>query len=257
MSGAWARIIAAYPPEKRRWDRTYPWIYYGARPLSFPLTWLALRLRLSPNQVTLLSFVSGLGAFALMVGGGGGLVAGSCLFALLNILDCVDGNLARMRKEESPVGRFYDQAVGLVFYLVYVALGAGLYRTPDESLSLILAPLGVEKPEPVAYLLVGLAGSLARYLGFHLQYLFHSVLGPSWEEKKAEEHLPGPTAHWSYRLYYNVIDVQAQDPVLIAAAATGLAGLFLAASAVVQVLNLLFLAAYYLRRAHALGLRAR
>lgn len=253
MTSTWQRIRASYPPEKQHWDRTFPWIYYGARPLSFLLTWIALRIRLTPNQVTLFSFVAGMGAFVLMAWGGGGLVAGSCLFSLLNVLDCVDGNLARMRREDSPLGKFYDAAVGLIFYLVYFALGLGLYRTPDSSLSLVLAPLGVEQPLPVAYLLLGAAASFSRYLGLQLQQLFHGVLGSRWEEKKTRECRSLHTTRWYYKVYHNVIDVQAQDPILIAAAATGLAGLYLALSAVIQVLNLAGLAALYIRWARALG----
>ncbi len=253
MTSAWQLILASYPPDKRRWDRTYPWIYYGARPLSFVLTWIALRIRLTPNQVTLLSFIVGVGAFVSMAWGDAGLVAGSCLFALLNILDCVDGNLARMRREDSPLGKFYDAAVGLIFYLVYFALGLGLYRTPDSSLSFVLAPLGVEGPRPVTYLLLGTAATLSRYLGLQLQHLFHGVLGSYWERKKTGEHMPLHHTRWYYRVYQNATDVQGQDPILIVAAATGLAGLYLALSAVIQVLNLAGLAAFYIRRARALG----
>ena len=256
MMGDWRPVLAAYPPEKRQWDRTFPWIYYGARPLSFPLTWLALRLRLTPNQVTLLSLLAGVGAFVLMSSGGSRLVVGSCFFALLNVLDCVDGNLARLRRQESPAGKFYDVAVGLLFYLVYVALGLGLYRTPDLSLSLVLAPLGLGGPEPVTYLLLGTAATLSRYLGLQIQHLFHGLLGSSWEEKKAREKVVPPPRRWYYRLYHNVTDVQAQDPILIAAAATGLAGLFLALSAAVQVLNLFALVGLYIRRARALDRRS-
>ena len=253
MTTTWQRILASYPPEKRNWDRTFPWIYYGARPLSFLLTWIALWCRLTPNQVTLLSFLAGMGAFLLMTWGGAGLVAGSCLFALLNILDCVDGNLARMRQENSPLGKFYDTAVGLIFYLVYFALGLGLYRTPDSSLALVLTPLGVEGPLPATYLLLGTVATLSRYLGLQLQHLFHGVLGSYWEKKKSDQHLPPHIGRWYSRVYHNVTDVQGQDPILIGATATGLAGLYLALSAAIQVINLAGLAVLYIRRARALG----
>lgn len=250
----WEAVLVSYSEEKRRWDRTYPWIYYGARPLSFLLTRIALWFHLTPNQVTFLSFLAGMGAFFLMAWGGVGIIAGSCLFALLNILDCVDGNMARMRQESSPLGKFYDAMVGLVFYLVYFALGLGLYRTPDSSLSLVLAAFGVGTIPPVVYLLLGAAATLSRYLVLQLQQLFHVFTREldSYEEREKTEGSVPFRKRWYYRLYHNTTDVQGQDPILIGAAATGLAGLYLTLSAVVQFLNLIGLAIVYVRRARTL-----
>jgi len=255
MTSTWQVILASYTPEKRQWDRTYPWIYYGARPLSFPLTWIAVWAHITPNQVTLLSFAAGIGAFTLIAWGGAGLVAGSCLFALLNILDCVDGNVARIRKQDSPLGKFYDAAVGLIFYLVYLMLGLGLYRTPDSSLSLVLAPLGIGTPPPVVYVLLGTAATLSRYLVLHLNHLFQHLTNElaSYGEKKKDQARVPFHRRWYYRLYHNMTDVQGQDPILIGATATGFAGLYLALSAVIQVLNFIALACVYFFRAHALG----
>lgn len=250
----WEAILASYPEEKRRWDRTYPWIYYGARPLSFFLTRLALVYRFTPNQVTLLSFVIGMGALVLMAWGRGAILVGSCLFALLNILDCVDGNMARMRQESSPLGKFYDAMVGLVFYMVYVALGLGLYRTPDSNLFMVLGPLSDGPVPPIVYVLLGGAATISRYLVLQLQQLFHtfkSELGSASAIKKAEGHVQFHQ-RWYYRLYHNATDVQGQDPILIGAAASGLVGLYLALSAAVQLLNLIGLAIVYVTRARAL-----
>ncbi len=247
-------ILASYAEEKRRWDRTYPWIYYGARPLSFLLTRIALRLDLTPNQVTLLSFAAGMGAFVLMAWGGRGIVVGSGLFALLNILDCVDGNIARVRQAQSPVGKFYDGMVGLIFYLIYFMLGLGLYRTADSSLSAAFALFGVGTPPPVVYILLGAVATLCRYLVLHLQQLYQTFTAElhSGETTKTPEHHVPFRERWYYRVYHNVTDVQGQDPILIGAAVTGLAGLFLAVSALVQFLNLAGLALVYVRRGRRL-----
>lgn len=250
----WQLVLASYTPEKRSWDHTYPWIYYGARPLSFPLTWLAFALRLTPNQVTFLSLVAGVGAFVLIAMGESGFLAGSCLFALLNILDCVDGNLARMSRSSSPSGKFYDSAVGLVFYLIYFVLGIGLYQTPDSSLSQVLSPFGVGTVPPVVYVLLGAIATLCRFLGLHVQSIFTSALGPTWETKKAAEGEDVPLHKRSYyRIYHNLTDIQGQDPILIGAAATGRVGLYLALSAVIQILNLAGLVGLFVRRARHLS----
>lgn len=253
--GRWDAILAGYSEEKRRWDRTFPWIAYILRPVSFLVTWL-LPSSVTANQVTLVSLITGAAALVLVAQGGTGLVAGTCLFAGLNFLDCVDGNLARMRAKTPPSGKFYDGAVGLIFYLVYFALGLGLYRTPDPGLSLVLARLGVGTTPPVVYLLLGASASLSRYLGLHLREIYSHSLGERWVGRKAEGKQRTHTERWYYRLFHNVTDVQAQDPILIGAALTGFAGLYLALSAVVQILTLIGLAAFYIRRARTLDAMA-
>ncbi len=79
------------------------------RPLARRLTPLALRLGLTPNQVTLGSVVVGLGAAAAFaLGGRGGLVAGALLLQVSLVVDCVDGDVARYRRMFSPLGAWLD-----------------------------------------------------------------------------------------------------------------------------------------------------
>jgi phosphatidylglycerophosphate synthase len=80
----------------------------GGELLSFPLTFLAAHLPITPNQVSVLSIVlAAAGAVTL------GLVdplAGSALFWLSYLLDCTDGELARIRGLSSPDGELFDVA---------------------------------------------------------------------------------------------------------------------------------------------------
>jgi hypothetical protein len=79
------------------------------RPLARRLTPVALRLGLTPNQVTLLSVVAGLAAAAAFaVGSTAALVAGAVLLQLSLVVDCVDGDVARYRRMFSPVGAWLD-----------------------------------------------------------------------------------------------------------------------------------------------------
>ncbi len=79
------------------------------RPLARRLTPVALRLGLTPNQVTLLSVVVGLAAAAAFaVGSRPALVAGAVLLQLSLVVDCVDGDVARYRRMFSPVGAWLD-----------------------------------------------------------------------------------------------------------------------------------------------------
>ncbi len=79
------------------------------RPLSRRLTPLALRLELSPNQVTAGSVVLGLaaaGSFAL--GTRPALLVGALLMQTSFVLDCVDGEVARYRRAFSATGAWLD-----------------------------------------------------------------------------------------------------------------------------------------------------
>ena len=109
-----------------------------ARPSAVYGTWLALRLGLSANQVTLAALAASLGA-ALAVGTGtrSGLLAGVALGHAAFWLDRVDGQVARWRGTAGLDGVYFDylmhHAAGLALGF---ALGHGLaVRTGDSSWS--------------------------------------------------------------------------------------------------------------------------
>ena len=104
-----------------------------SRPLSRLLTPWALRLGLSPNQVTAASVVIGLAAAALFaVGGPVPLVAGALLLQLSLVVDCVDGDVARYTRRFTPLGAWLDASTDrLKEFACYAGLawGAGAGRS--------------------------------------------------------------------------------------------------------------------------------
>lgn len=103
--------------------------YYLFRPLSLYLTYLALRAGLSANQVTVLQTLVGLGgALCLAFPLAGMTIAGIVLLQLGFMLDNVDGEVARYRRQVSVTGKFLD-TVGHEFVVMsmYFALGVGTY----------------------------------------------------------------------------------------------------------------------------------
>lgn len=82
---------------------------YVHRPLGFVVAKSLLNAPVSPNFVTLISIVLGLLTFILMVipGTHHAQSAGACLF-LSAIFDCADGQLARLRRASSVLGRMLD-----------------------------------------------------------------------------------------------------------------------------------------------------
>jgi hypothetical protein len=95
-----------------------------ARPTAVYGTWLALRLGLSANQVTLAAVLSSGGAMlALMSGSRAGFMAGVAMAHLAFWLDHVDGQVARWRGTASLDGVYLDY---LMHHAANLALGFGL-----------------------------------------------------------------------------------------------------------------------------------
>jgi len=82
---------------------------FFARPLSFPVAWLALRLGLTPNHVTYLSLLLNLVGLGLLASGGRMMMAwGVVIILLALVLDAADGNMARTAKRFSPLGEWLE-----------------------------------------------------------------------------------------------------------------------------------------------------
>ena len=111
------------------------------RRLSKPLTRLALRLGMSPNAVTLISFAIGLAAAAsFAVGSRWALVLGAVLLQLSLIVDCVDGEVARATRRFSALGAWLDASTDRVKeYLAYAGLAIGA----SAALGIDIWPLAV------------------------------------------------------------------------------------------------------------------
>lgn len=100
------------------------------RRLSRPLTRLLLPLPVTPSQVTLLSVALGLlGAAGLATLSYPVRLAGVLALVASAVLDCVDGELARARFQQSPGGARLD-VVGdyAVNLAAFAGLGVGLWR---------------------------------------------------------------------------------------------------------------------------------
>ncbi|MDX3238341.1 CDP-alcohol phosphatidyltransferase family protein [Streptomyces sp. ME03-5709C] len=82
--------------------------------------------RVTPNQLTYLMIVAGIAAgAALLVPGLAGAVAGALLIQLYLLLDCVDGEVARWRKQTSITGVYLDR-VGHYLSEAALLVGFGL-----------------------------------------------------------------------------------------------------------------------------------
>lgn len=121
-------ITASYTPEKRR--NTSMWARVFSRPLSFVTAYIFANMGLSANMVSLISLIEAFIACAFIMIGDKFLIWGIILFLFWDVLDCTDGNIARLTKTSSPVGVFYDAVAGYAAVaFIYLSVGVAAYRT--------------------------------------------------------------------------------------------------------------------------------
>jgi hypothetical protein len=111
-----------------------------ARPLAAPIVAALEHTGVTPNQVTLASLVVFLVAAGLMVmlPGQDGLIVAIVVLELSYVLDCVDGQLARLRGTSSPIGAHFDFLMDeLKAFLLVSATAARLFQETGSPRDLL------------------------------------------------------------------------------------------------------------------------
>lgn len=113
------------------------------RRLSKPLTWLAVKIGATPNQVTILSFAIGLlAAYYFAQGDFWSVLLGAVLLQLSIVVDCVDGELARYTRQFSELGAWLDAITDRVKeYVVFLGLAYGAFVHSGQNLWILAALL--------------------------------------------------------------------------------------------------------------------
>ncbi len=114
------------------------------RPIAFIVVKLLYRLPITPNQVTMLSLISGIiASWYFAVGKFAALAWAACWYAVANILDCSDGQLARLQHSGTLLGRVVDGVADYVVSIaIFVGIGIGL-QTNEDSMWLLVVLAGV------------------------------------------------------------------------------------------------------------------
>lgn len=122
------------------------WNKLVARPLAAAVIVPLARTRVTPNQVTLATLpVFLLGAAVLIAcPSWGALVAGVAILELSYVLDCADGQLARLKGTSSPVGAHLDFLMDeLKAFVLVGAVAVRLWRPGHHPRFLIEGVAGV------------------------------------------------------------------------------------------------------------------
>ena len=107
------------------------------RALSTRLSRYLVRTALRPNHITVIGTAIGfLGAWCLAQGTYGFGVLGTLLFWFAVIIDGCDGEVARLKFQESRLGYVLDVTTdNIVHVAIFIGMGVGLYRAaPDGNL---------------------------------------------------------------------------------------------------------------------------
>jgi phosphatidylglycerophosphate synthase len=109
------------------------------------ITRMLLQTPLTPNAVTVLATLVGLlAATTFALGGYAAGIVGALLFQLSAVLDCCDGEVARLKFMESSFGERLDVALDNVVHIgLYAGMGWAAYRSGWGTFALGLAGLAI------------------------------------------------------------------------------------------------------------------
>lgn len=134
---------------KKKNSRSSFWVQLWVRKASFPVTYAFINTGWTANMVSLLSWVLILVAAVLLsIDSFGCMLAGVILTNLWLVLDCVDGNIARVKKVKTFMGDFFDAVAGYgSFSFTTIGLGMAAYHTsfifPEEYKYLLILIGGI------------------------------------------------------------------------------------------------------------------
>lgn len=183
------------------------WNAYVCRPIAAVLVNGVKGTGITPNQITLLSYVVALGAAGLLVFWLGyvGLVVAILVYQLSYVLDCSDGMLARWRGIQSTPGHLLDFLMDeLKAFAILAAVAVRLYREQEKDMFLLVGlgglvclasgiamttferrpeiappkaePAGPPPKPSLAKVVLGLPMRLAKFLIHYPSYILYAAL---------------------------------------------------------------------------------
>lgn len=116
-------------------EEIFDLIFY--RPMAFLLVKLIYRTNITPNQLTICAIIMGIiGGFFYAHGSNNyslPFLIGGIFLLMFNILDCSDGQLARLKKNGTHTGRIIDGAADYIAVsAVFVGIGFGFANNTNN-----------------------------------------------------------------------------------------------------------------------------
>lgn len=139
-----SQVAAVYRQTSK--PRDILWNRFAARPVAAVLLVPLSKTRITPNQITFLSLLTFVAAMVWLALGHGwpSLIWAVLVLELSYVLDCTDGQLARLKHLSSPVGAHLDFLMDeLKAFMLVAAAGLRLWRSDGHELWLVEALLGL------------------------------------------------------------------------------------------------------------------
>ena len=151
---------------------TEDWVdYHIVRPICYYLTLLFARFGVHPNTVTIWSMIVGAASCIFFAqgcfyyNGTAGVLwnlGGILLLIMADLLDCTDGQLARLTGKKSRLGRILDGVAGYTWYVpIYTAIVIRFYYHHDIEFGW----LGIENTPTATWIATGIVLALALWSG--------------------------------------------------------------------------------------------
>jgi phosphatidylglycerophosphate synthase len=134
-----AAVRDIYRQSKKKRDNF--WTEWISRPPAAVLVWMLQRTSITPNQVSFLAIAVAVGGCATLIFWRTwlGLIVGGLVLQLAYVIDCVDGQLARLKSMTSPVGALLDFMLDEVkAFMVIASAAARLYLQSSDARWLLI-----------------------------------------------------------------------------------------------------------------------
>ncbi|MBM4170446.1 MAG: CDP-alcohol phosphatidyltransferase family protein [Ignavibacteria bacterium] len=107
------------------------------RPLAFLFVKSVYRTKISPNQITMLSLFCGIGAgVSIAIATSESIFIAFILLIFWTVLDCADGQLARLKKNGTPFGRLLDGIADYTSYL-FIMIGISIWGSTNWNSAIV------------------------------------------------------------------------------------------------------------------------
>ena len=118
----WQRFVAEMRSTYKSMDTEEKWDIWVVRPIGFVVASICRALHIHPNAITIVSILFGAASGYFFFPGNTEMVLiGTLLLFFANTLDSADGQLARMTKQYTMLGRVLDGFAGDVwFFFIYL-----------------------------------------------------------------------------------------------------------------------------------------
>lgn len=139
LNARWQRFLSEMRSTYKSMDTEEKWDLWVVRPIGFVEALFCRRLHIHPNAITIVSILFGAASGYFFFPGNVEMVlVGAGLLFFANTLDSADGQLARMTKQYTMLGRVLDGFAGDVwFFFIYLFLMLRMMAMPIPFTSIV------------------------------------------------------------------------------------------------------------------------